>query len=56
MTPQAAPNGLCRRQRCQHSPLLQAGQRGARTHMLEYHQERETLPNSDLDDGSLVYS
>jgi hypothetical protein len=26
------------------------------THMLEYHQERETLPNADLDDGSLVYS
>ena len=25
------------------------------THMLEYHQERETLPNADLDDGSLVY-
>jgi len=24
--------------------------------MLEYHQERETLPNADLDDGSLVYS
>ena len=26
------------------------------THMLEYHQEREILPNADLDDGSLVYS
>jgi hypothetical protein len=26
------------------------------TQMLEYHQERETLPNADLDDGSLVYS
>jgi hypothetical protein len=26
------------------------------THMLEYHQERETLPNADLDDGSLVCS
>ena len=25
------------------------------THMLEYHQEREILPNADLDDGSLVY-
>jgi monooxygenase len=24
------------------------------TNMLEYHQERETLPNADLDDGSLV--
>ena len=26
------------------------------THMLEYHQERETVPNAGLDDGSLVYS
>jgi monooxygenase len=25
-------------------------------HMLEYHPERETLPNADLDDGSPVYS
>jgi len=24
--------------------------------MLECHQERETLPNADLDDGSLAYS
>jgi hypothetical protein len=25
------------------------------THMQEYHEERDTLPNADLDDGTLVY-
>jgi monooxygenase len=25
------------------------------THMLEYHEERDILPNADLDDGTLVY-
>ena len=41
--------------RSQHILFKQGGQEPW-THMLEYHQERETLPNADLDDGSLVYS
>jgi hypothetical protein len=36
--------------------LFKQGSGEPRSHMLEYHQERETLPNADLDDGSLVYS
>ena len=36
--------------------LFKQGDREPWTHMLEYHQERETLPNADLDDGSLAYS
>jgi monooxygenase len=36
--------------------LFKQGGQEPWTHMLEYHQERETLPNADLDDGSLVYS
>jgi monooxygenase len=35
--------------------LFKQGDQEPWTHMLEYHQERETLPNTDLDDGSLVY-
>jgi monooxygenase len=41
--------------RSQHI-LFKQGSQEPWTHMLEYHQERETLPNADLDDGSLVYS
>jgi monooxygenase len=36
--------------------LFKQGGREPWTHLLEYHQERETLPHADLDDGSLVYS
>jgi monooxygenase len=36
--------------------LFKQGGQEPWTHMLEYHQEREILPNADLDDGSLVYS
>src|ERR1700728_1744110 len=36
--------------------LFKQGGRAPWTHMLEYHQEREILPNVDLDDGSLAYS
>jgi monooxygenase len=35
--------------------LFKQGDQEPWTHLLEYHQERETLPNADLDDGSLVY-
>ena len=35
--------------------LFRQGDREPWIHMLEYHQERDTLPNADLDDGSLVY-
>jgi monooxygenase len=35
--------------------LFKQGDQEPWTHMLEYHEERETLPNADLDDGSLVY-
>jgi monooxygenase len=36
--------------------LFKQGDRQPWIHMLEYHQERETLPKADLDDGSLTYS
>jgi cation diffusion facilitator CzcD-associated flavoprotein CzcO len=36
--------------------LFKQGDREPWTHMHEYHQERDTLPTADLDDGSLVYS
>jgi monooxygenase len=36
--------------------LFKQGGQEPWTHMLEYHEERETLPNADLDDGSLIYS
>ena len=36
--------------------LFKQGSHEPWTHMLEYHQERETLPNADLDDGTLVYT
>ncbi len=36
--------------------LFKQGDRQPWIHLLEYHQERETLPKADLDDGSLVYS
>jgi monooxygenase len=35
--------------------LFKQGDQEPWIHLLEYHQERETLPNADLDDGSLVY-
>jgi len=35
--------------------LFKQGGQQPWTHMLEYHEEREILPNVDLDDGSLVY-
>jgi len=35
--------------------LFRQGDREPWTHMHEYHQERDTLPKADLDDGSLVY-
>jgi cation diffusion facilitator CzcD-associated flavoprotein CzcO len=35
--------------------LFKQGDREPWTHLLEYHQERDTLPKADLDDGSLVY-
>lgn len=35
--------------------LFRQGDREPWTHMLEYYQERDTLPAVDLDDGSLVY-
>ncbi|SFK79064.1 flavin-containing monooxygenase [Geodermatophilus ruber] len=40
--------------RSQHI-LFKQGDREPWTHMLEHEQEREILPNADLDDGSLVY-
>ena len=40
--------------RSQHILFKQGGQEPW-THMLEYHQERDVLPNADLDDGTLVY-
>jgi monooxygenase len=40
--------------RSQHV-LFKQGDREPWTHMLEHAQERELLPNLDLDDGSLVY-
>jgi hypothetical protein len=36
--------------------LFKQGDREPWTHRLEYHQERDTLPKADLDDGSLTYS
>jgi cation diffusion facilitator CzcD-associated flavoprotein CzcO len=36
--------------------LFKQGDREPWTHLLDHHQERETLPKADLDDGSLVYS
>jgi monooxygenase len=36
--------------------LFKQGDREPWTHMLEYHQERDTLPKADLGDGSLTYS
>jgi monooxygenase len=36
--------------------LFKQGGREPWTRLLEYHREREILPNVDLDDGSLVYS
>jgi monooxygenase len=35
--------------------LFKQGAQEPWTHMLEYHEEREILPNVDLDDGSLIY-
>ncbi|HTU75060.1 MAG TPA: NAD(P)/FAD-dependent oxidoreductase [Trebonia sp.] len=35
--------------------LFKQGDREPWTHMLEYYQERDTLPKADLDDGSLRY-
>jgi monooxygenase len=35
--------------------LFKQGDREPWIHMLEYHQERDILPKTDLDDGSLVY-
>jgi cation diffusion facilitator CzcD-associated flavoprotein CzcO len=35
--------------------LFRQGDRQPWIHMLEYFQERDTLPTADLDDGSLVY-
>lgn len=40
--------------RSQHV-LFKQGDREPWTHLLEYEQERETLPKADLDDGTLVY-
>ena len=40
--------------RSQHI-LFRQGDREPWTHMLEYEQERESLPKADLDDGTLVY-
>ncbi|MGY1711873.1 flavin-containing monooxygenase [Geodermatophilus sp. SYSU D00758] len=40
--------------RSQHV-LFKQGDREPWTHMLEYEQEREALPEADLEDGSLVY-
>ena len=40
--------------RSQHS-LYKQGDREPWIHMLEHEQERETLPKTDLDDGTLVY-
>jgi cation diffusion facilitator CzcD-associated flavoprotein CzcO len=40
--------------RSQHV-LFKQGDREPWTHMIEYEQEREILPNADLDDGTLVY-
>jgi hypothetical protein len=36
--------------------LFRQGDREPWVHMLEYFQERDTLPKADLDDGSLIYS
>jgi cation diffusion facilitator CzcD-associated flavoprotein CzcO len=36
--------------------LFKQGDREPWIHLLEYHQERDTLPRADLDDGSLRYS
>jgi len=41
--------------RSQHI-LFKQGDREPWTHMLEHEQERQTLPEADLDDGTLVYS
>jgi hypothetical protein len=40
--------------RSQHI-LFKQGDRDPWTHMIEHEQEREILPNADLDDGTLVY-
>ncbi len=40
--------------RSQHI-LFKQGDREPCTHMLEHEQEREILPEADLDDGTLVY-
>jgi cation diffusion facilitator CzcD-associated flavoprotein CzcO len=40
--------------RSQHV-LFKQGDREPWTHMIEFEQEREILPNADLDDGSLAY-
>jgi cation diffusion facilitator CzcD-associated flavoprotein CzcO len=40
--------------RSQHV-LFKQGDREPWTHMIEYEQERDILPNADLDDGTLVY-
>ena len=40
--------------RSQHI-LFKQGDREPWTHMLEHEQEREILPEADLDDGTLVY-
>jgi hypothetical protein len=40
--------------RSQHI-LFKQGDREPWTHMLEHEQEREILPETDLDDGTLVY-
>jgi cation diffusion facilitator CzcD-associated flavoprotein CzcO len=36
--------------------LFKQGDREPWTHLREYHQERDTLPQADLDDGSLAYA
>ena len=36
--------------------LFKQGDREPWTHLHEFHEERETLPKADLDDGSLAYS
>jgi monooxygenase len=67
-SPQPADAGMERRPFCDQENfssgyimrsqdiLFKQGGQEPWTHMLEYHQEREILPNADLDDGSLVYS
>jgi len=40
--------------RSQHI-LFKQGDREPWTHQLEHEQEREILPEADLDDGTLVY-